>query len=250
MQTENLLREFGLNEKEIAVYLCLVGLGPSAVRSIAQKSGINRGTTYDILRSLKEQGLVSFNNKQAHQSFAAEPPEKIIQAIDEKKRQLGRLKIEAEKSLPALKSIFEKFGGKPLVRYYEGPAGVKQVLEDVLHTMQDASHKTYFVYSSSSVDLRKKIYKKIPDFSKRRIKLKINVKTISLGKGGALSGLDERKCLNVKGALPNATHEIIYDGKIAFISLNNSGEPVAVIVANSEIYKMQKMIFESNWERL
>ncbi len=250
MQTENILREFGLNNKEIGVYLALIELGPSPVRKIAQKSGVNRGTTYDILKSLKEQGLVSYYHKESHQYFVAEPPERIIQAIDEKQKKFEQLRKDAEKNLPALKSVFEKFGGQPLVKFYEGATGVKQILEDVLHTMQDAADRRYEVYSSSSIELRKKVYRNIPDYNKRRIKLKIKVRTISLGTGGELQGLDERKWLRVQGSQPNATHEIIYGGKIAFLSLNNNQEPVGVIIENSEIYKMQKMIFESTWKQL
>ena len=75
MEIIPILKQLGFSEKEIKVYLTLLKSGPSSVRTLAQVSGINRGTTYDILKSLIAQGLVSYYNKAAHQYFTAESPE-------------------------------------------------------------------------------------------------------------------------------------------------------------------------------
>src|SRR5258708_27934173 len=67
MQIEVILKNFGLSEKEISVYLALVELGPSSVREISAKSKVNRGTTYDILRALIKLGIASYYNKESKQ---------------------------------------------------------------------------------------------------------------------------------------------------------------------------------------
>ncbi len=247
MQIETILKNFGLKDKDIAVYLCLVEMGPSPVRTIAAKSGINRGTTYDILKSLITLGLVSYYQKSSHQYFAAESPEKLLNAIDEKARQLDTVREQVKESLPQMKSLFEKQGGRPIMKLYEGKSGVRQVLEDVLSHMAIAKDKTYYVYSSAS--LRKNVYESMPDFSDRRIKSKIKVCTIALGNGGQTVGLDERKWLPANKGL-KATYEIIYNGKIAHISVDQSENPVGIVIENTEIYETQKLIFEFNWEKL
>ncbi len=56
---EVFLSELGLSAKETQVYLTLLRRGPSSVRHVAEAAQVNRGTTYDILKSLQEQGLVS-----------------------------------------------------------------------------------------------------------------------------------------------------------------------------------------------
>ena len=38
-----------------------------------------------------------------------------------------------------------------------------------------------------------------------------------------------------------ATHEIIYAGKVAHISMDSNGEPVGVVIQNEEIYNMQRL---------
>ena len=249
MEIPIILKNFGLNEKEIAVYLALVDLGPSPVRIIAQKTKINRGTTYDILKALQQQGLVSFYDTKTHQHFAAEPPEKLVTAVEEKQENLQQLKSQIQKDLPTLKSLFEKQGGKPVVRLYEGIKGIRSILEDVLSAMAVQKNKQYYIFSSAS--LRKNVYLAMPEFSKKRIKAGIKVKTIALGEGGQLVGLDERKWLKLAGANKlKSTYEIIYAGKVAHISLDNAENPVGVVIQNEEIYQTQKMIFEFSWGKL
>jgi|SRR3989344_1924940 len=248
MQIETILKNFGLNEKETAVYLALIELGPSPVRLLSAKSAVNRGTTYDILKSLIALGLVSYYNKQSHQYFSAESPEKLLSALDDKQQSIKNLQNEIQTSLPELKSLFEKQGGKPAVKLFEGLKGIKSILEDVLETVGREKEKIYYVYSSAS--LRKNVYNAMPDFSKRRQVKKIMVRTIALGEGGQLVGLDERKWLSQGGKELKATYEIIYSGCVAHISLDTAENPVGVVIQNQEIFETQKVIFESLWEKL
>lgn len=250
MQIETILKNFGLSEKEIAVYLAVIELGPSSVREISAKSKVNRGTTYDILKALIALGLVSYFNKESKQYFAAEAPEKLLSAIDQKKEQLDEVRGNVENSLPLICTLFEKQGGKPVVKYYEGSKGVRQIFEDVLEEVSKLSNKTYYLYSSATAEHRKNVYGSMPDFSKRRVAKKISVKIISLGDSGKLAGLDERKQMPIRDNAFKATHEIIYAGKVAHISIDQNGEPVGVVIQNDEVYNMQKLIFDFNWSKL
>lgn len=230
------------------MYLALIKLGPSPVRVLALASKVNRGTTYDILKNLISQGLVSYYNKESHQYFAAEPPEKLVLALEQKQRDLEAVREKIQLNLPALQLEFGQQGGKPVMKLYEGPKGIRQILEDVLETVSKVTDKTYYVYSSAN--LRKNVYQSMPDFSNRRVKKKIQVKTIALEPGGQLVGLDERKWMPSKNKQLQATYEIIYAGKVAHISLDNADNPVGVVVENQGIYETQKMIFEFNWNKL
>lgn len=250
MDILKLLKEYGLTDKEISVYLSLIKLGPSPVRILALESKVNRGTTYDILKNLISQGLVSYYNKQSHQYFSAESPEKLILAVEHKQRNLEEVKKNIEHGLPFLKVAFEKQGGKPVMKLYEGSIGLKQILVDVLNVFENSKLKEYYVYSSGTETHRKVIYKEFADFSKKRVAKKIKVKTIVLGEGGGLIGLDERKWIKIENKDFKMTHQIIYNGKLALMTLDDSGNPIGVLIENEAIYEMQKMIFESNWKNL
>jgi len=258
MEIQVILKNFGLSEKEIAIYLALIELGPSSVREISAKSKVNRGTTYDILKSLIAIGIVSYYNKESKQYFMAEEPEKLLSAIDQKKEDLDEVRGSIAENLPLIKTLFEKQGGKPVVKFYEGSKGVRQIFEDVLETVSSSANKSYYLYSSATAEDRKNVYGAMPDFSQKRIAKKISVKIISLGEGGQLAGLDERKWMPTPsipsspsgGGKGGGTHEIIYAGKVAHISIDSNGDPVGVVIQNEEVYNMQKVIFEFNWAKL
>lgn len=245
MIVEN-LRQFGLNEKEISVYLSLISLGHSPVREIAKTAKVNRGTTYDILRNLIEQGLVSHYKQDTKQHFVAEPPQRILDAIENKKRSLDTVKDQFRKSLPELESMYEKSGAKPVVKYYEEHSGVRTILQDVISTTRELKDKTYYIYSSA--DVKGHIYKAYPKFTEDRIAAKVHVKAIAIGRGGELVGLDERKWLGKKETAPS--YIFIYNSKVAMISLDATNQPVGVIIENEGLSQTQRMIFESLWQTL
>ncbi|HYF04893.1 MAG TPA: helix-turn-helix domain-containing protein [Patescibacteria group bacterium] len=248
MLLTNLLQKIGLSEKEILVYSALVELGPQPVRVIAEKSGVNRGTCYDILESLQEQGLVTFFEKDKHQYFSPEPPEKLLKVLEHKKSALDLVSAEVEANLPKLKSLFEKEGGRPLVKLYEGESGIRQILQDVLDTLSEEQQNCYYVYSASG--LRQNVFEAMPDFTKKRIARNIRVMTLAIGEGGGLVGLDERKWLKATSDV-HATYELIYAGKVAHISLHeSSASTMGVVIQSRAIYETQKLIFMANWEAI
>src|SRR5581483_7063117 len=163
MDLLTLLQEFGLSDKESQIYLSLIKLGPSPVRALAQETKVNRGTTYDILKNLINQGLVSYYNKESHQYFSAESPEKLVSALEQKQKDLESVKEKIAASLPELRLSFEQQGGKPLMKMYEGNKGLRQIMEDVLNTTATLDEKQYYVYSSATV--RKNVHQSMPDFS-------------------------------------------------------------------------------------
>ncbi len=246
MEITNLLNKIGFSNKEINVYISLLNNGPSSVRQIAQKSGVNRGTTYDILKSLISKGLVSYFHKEKNQYFLAEDPERLKKMLSNEIDLLNKSRSELDIMMPELKSIYNQPAKKTVVKYYEGIIGIKSILEDVLEVMSDQSEKLYYVYSAS--DVRKYLYKGFPNFAKERIKRKIRCKVIAVGSGGELWGLDERKWISKSEGSP--TYMIIYADKMAMISLNENKQTMGLIIADKGIFQTNKMIFEHIWKTL
>ena len=244
---ENILKNFGLNDKETKIYLTILKLGSASVRKIGETSGINRTTTYDILKKLIDEGLVSFVDKEKHKYFTAESPEHLLLAINNKKNKLNQVKDKIEKALPELKSIYQKSETKPRAKYFEGESGLKTTLQDVLNNVSNLSkEKVYYVYSSSAI--REKLHKCFPDYNKERLKLGIKVKSISIGSGGELHGLDDRKWLSKNEGAP--TYTMIYAHKVALISLDENNNPICVVIEDRNTYKTQVMIFKQLWEKI
>lgn len=241
----NFLKKLGFSDKEAKIYLALLSLGPSPVRKLADYSGLNRGTAYDSLKWLQEQGVVSFYNKESKQYFVAENPEKLYDVIHRQEADLRDVNQQLEKVVPELQALYNSGGERPVARYYE-KKNISEILEDVLACCEKAGEKEYRIYSVEG--LREYLYENFPNFSDVRIGKGIRVKVIAIGDGGELRGLDERKWLKQKIKTP--TYIFIYPGKTAYISLDAKKEPIGVVIENDGVYETQKQIFDSLWNVL
>lgn len=241
-----IFKKLGLDDKEIKIYLKLLESAAISVRELAQISGLNRGTTYDILKKLQERGLVSYYHQKTKQKFIAEDPVKLLKLIKNQEDEIKAAEKKINEIMPELKSFQEKGGYKPTTKFYEGNSGVREILDDLLDVMASVNgkEKEYFVYSATKAS--KDINKAYPNFTRDRVKRKIRVKSISLAKGGGLHGFDERRWLGTNDEI--ATFIIIYKDKCAFISQDAQNQPVGVIIENKMIYNTQKSIFLKLWE--
>ncbi len=246
MEITPILKQFGLSEKEIKVYLSLIEAGPTSVRKLAEKSGVNRGTTYDILKSLREMGLASYYHKDTKQFFVAEEPSRLIDALEQKSQNLEKVKASLLEAIPQLKSLYGKADDKPVVKYYEGNQGIKSVLTDVLESVKENNEDLYSVFSSSAI--RPHLYKAYPTYTKQRVKKNIKVNAIAIGHPGTEAELAEFKSLTSKEGPP--TYTLIYAGKVAMISVNSEEKPLGLIIEDQAIYKTQKELFDFIWQTL
>ena len=241
----DILKKLGFSDKSATVYLALLSLGPSSVRKLAEICQINRGTTYDVLRWLREKGLVDFHEKDAKQYFVAENPNCIVRMVRDEKEMLAGVEKKMDKFIPELLAIYHHGVERPVAKYYEAE-NIQKILEDILAVCAESEEKMYRIYSAEGV--RKYLYEDFPTFSDVRIAKGIAVRVIAMGEGGELRGLDERKWLVAKNDTP--TYIIIYQGKTAYISLNAQREPLGVVIENSGISETQKKIFDELWEKI
>ncbi len=246
MPAESILQRIGLNQKETQIYLKLLEAGQSSVRTLALTTGVNRGTTYDTLKSLLKKGLVSYYHKNTHQYFVAENPERLKEIIEQNVSILERSRRELESILPNLRSLIPTSPSKPVVKYYEGATGIKAILQDVIDTMSSAKTKEYYAYSAA--DVREHLYTDFPNFAKKRIAKKIRVKVIALGSGGKLWGMDERKWLTKTESSP--AYIIIYEHKMAIISFDEHKKLHGILMADATIAETQRVIFEHVYSTL
>ncbi len=245
---QSALLGLGLSTKEAAVYLSLLSLGPTAIRKIGEHAGINRGTTHDALRELQRRGLVSYYHKEKRQHFVAEEPKSLTNLLLRKKQEIEKTEAAIKELIPQLYSLSRAAGNSPTVKYYKGYAGLRTILEDVLDATDTIPKKEYAAYSSSSI--RPYLYHKdaFPTFTNERIKRKISMRAISIGPGGDIHGKDERKWLTKEEGAP--TYTLLYAGKVAMISVSQSGTPHGLIIEDMGIYKTQLLLFGSLWNSL
>lgn len=239
------LKKIGLTDKEVIIYLVLLENGPLSVRELAKISDINRGTSYDVLKSLINKGLVSYFDKTNKRQFNAEDPSRLKEFYHSQVADLEKMNTQLDIIVSQLQAR-QQLPHKPVTRFFEGDKGIKSILLDLLETMKNAPHKNYYVYSSANI--RNYLYKSFRNFTFERIRNGLFVKVIAIGKGGGSQQLSQRKWLE-KSKPGTPTYKIIYHNKLALISLMNK-KLVGTIIEDPNLYETEKYIFEFLWKKL
>lgn len=239
MDLINLLQKAGLKNKEAKAYLACLELGAASVQAIAQKSGLKRTTTYDVVESLLNKGFIIQSRNKKRKVYVADDPKNI----------LNLLKLQQEKfkqALPELKSIFNRLVDKPKIEYYEGVAGLETVYNDTLE-----SKGTILAYGSIdnmwSVMSKEFIKKYVEERVKRNIFERAIVPATKEAKEYARNNKKElREFRFVDPERVNFYNEInIYNDKVAIISFRDK---IGLIIQSQQIADTQKAIFELAWQ--
>ncbi len=119
------LKHLGLSDKEAAVYLASLELGPASVQDICHKAKVNRATTYVMIESLSGRGLMSTFVKGKKRFYAPENPDRLMSLVRMQQKELQEKENELAKTLPMLMALFNAEGAKPQIRYLEGAEGLK-----------------------------------------------------------------------------------------------------------------------------
>lgn len=248
MTLQKLLLELGFPEVDAETYWALLNLDTVSVRKVSERSGINRGTTYEAIKRLVATGLVHVRKSGAREYFSAESPEKIYDLIRDRRKELWQTQQAAQQFIPELLAKKARPQGRPLVRYYEDDEGVVAILRDVLQTCGQLENPEYYVYSSRP--LRQYLYRKFPQFTDRRIAEGIMVKVIAVGEGGDPAGHSERKWLPEPTGADISSYTLIYADKVASISISNDYTPYGVVIEDAGVAAMQRLLFERLWAGL
>lgn len=234
---ESELRAFGLTNQEIKVYLALLKLGSALVQDIAQKAKTYRTYTYEILKSLKEKGLVSYVIKSGKQYFEVAEPQKLANILEEKR-------LMVQNILPELKNLYQSSAQKPSIEIYEGKEGLKTLLDRMLAAKQEI-----LVYGSTKKQM-KLLEFYFPNYIRRRVSAKISTKVLTEKNPQTIAMLKtEKKELRESRFLekilfPTVTY--ICADKVIIIDLEN--DPLGVMIENEAIAATQKTVFNLLWK--
>jgi len=131
---EKEMQKIGFSPKEIKVYVTALQCGPRSAQAIARRANINRVTCYVVLEKLMKFGLVSQVEGEKGRIFAAESPEKLVHYIEQKEKEFQLHRAGIDKIMPDLMALFNRVGDRPLVRYFEGMEGIREIQQRILNS--------------------------------------------------------------------------------------------------------------------
>jgi sugar-specific transcriptional regulator TrmB len=128
------LRDAGLTDGEIKVYLALLELGTSTTGSIIERSGVARSIIHQLLNKLAQKGLVSYITKEKTKHYQASDPQRLLDYIDEREKILQENRAKVQSLLPQL-HLHMNSTRPSEAKIFEGFKGAATVHEDMLNRL-------------------------------------------------------------------------------------------------------------------
>ncbi len=230
------LKQIGLTNTEIKVYLTLLDLGQSLAGSIATKANLYRKNVYDALSTLLKKGLVTCVVKSNRKYWNPINPKAINSIIDEKTQIIRSI-------MPDLVKRFKTSNIKKNIIIFEDIKGMKNFYYDMLEQKQSiqilgATGKAYSKLKYFIHPWTKKI-------NKSNIRFKVLWNHDAVNKNMFTKKIKKTTSRTLPKNISTPTQIFIYGNKSAIVIW--SQEPTAILIENKEITKGFKQYFEFMW---
>lgn len=242
------LREAGLTEGEIKVYLALLELGSSTTGPIIDKSGIARSIIYQILEKLMQKGLASYIVKEKTKYFEAAEPHRIMDYIEEEEKKFSENKKAIEKLIPQLLGV-KKSAKESEAKIYKGFKGTITAHEHAYEKLKKGEEYYYMGVSQYQPPEQHAYWMKDHE---RRAKAGIKTRILFHPK-------TDRKILENRNSYPlcdarympseiNTPAWFMGYKNVALIGIPST-KPVTIEIINQEIADSFRAYFEEFWKR-
>lgn len=242
-----IFKKLGLTGNETIIYLALLELGSVSAGKIIKNTNLSRGQVYDCLNSLIKKGVISFNVQANKKYFEAVSPKSFQNLIDNKKNKLENIEKDLNKLIPILENKRKLGKEEQEVTLFKGKKGIKSLFEDCLQYKENIS--IIGAYNEDAKTLKYFMRYYLPNWHKRRIKMKIKAKFI-FPSGSKLRAiqlaklpLTEVKLLPIKFGSISATQ--IRGEKIDTVLW--SSNPIGIIIRSKEVANQQQKYFDFLW---
>ena len=242
---EKLLEEIGLTKGEIKVYFALLKLGETTTGKIIEKAQISSGKIYEILDKLIQKGLVSFIIKEKTKYFSASSPNRILDYIHEKEKELNQKEQEILKELPSLLAIAKASKKGYETKLFKGLRGIQTAIFEALDSLEKGDEALAMGLRAGKDEKYNILWEK---WHHEREKRKIKCRLIFSDELGAyysfFKKLKHTKVKKLKGITPSAI-DIMRESVLIF---TYGEEPSCLLINNPEIAESFKTFFETMWK--
>ena len=234
------LRELGLTEKEVKIYIALLEIGTSTPAQIADKVGFSRSYVYDALERLQEKEMVNTIFIKNKKNYQAVNPKLITEQF---KTKLSRI----ERIIPNLLDLTKKEKEEIHVEVHKGKYIYKTLLGDITTNLKSGAEVLIFGIDDEAVSSLDQHYLTHLDIyfnklKKKKIKERVIIKEKS--KKLEQATITEYKYLP-KEMIGNVAFEV-YDDKVAIFLWGNPN--YVIMIKNKEVADSYRKQFELMWK--
>ena len=236
------LKEIGLTDSEVKIYLALLRLGQAKSGALTKETKLHKSRVYECLNRLIDKGLVSYVTKDFIKYFSATSPERIIDYLEERKKEIDAQKenmksliFELTKSMNFKEENVETF-------VFQGKEGLKTIHSDIL------KHANEIFYIGAKAKVLTEIKYFFENYDKQRVKKGISQKVLCSPelKEDIIKKLALTKYKKLSKNWKSKNVIYLYADKV--INVIWEKEPIAIMIKSSEVVKFYKFIFEELWK--
>lgn len=239
------LRKVGLSDGEVKVYSAVLESGFASLNNIHEKTGIERRNIYDIINKLVEKGLVAYTVENGKKRFQITHPRKILDYLEEKKKDIELLEREIQPQIGDLTKIFNSAKGQVCAEVYRGNESIKALLEEGLDYKEN-----YWIGGNKGLDRFFPVW--WTHFDKRRTKKKVfwyDLADHGLVLSGSRPGRDDKRFYELRflpKALASPMVIMIFGDKVAQILWGK--QSFAFVLESREIRESFMKYFHYFWD--
>jgi len=231
------LIEIGLTKNQAEVYLELIKNPEQTGGGISKSLSLDRSFSYNILDSLIEKGLVNYVEKENKRLFFPSDPENLLKEIEEKRDKIE----EIVKEIKTIKKLSKK---ERSVRVYEGKAGLKAYVRDLIE-----SKEFFTLGGGGKLDILESLKYEYPHYLKKLSKKKVKGKLITSPENKkTMNQMYKNYKVDIKSLknLKNPSSLAIFKNKVAIYYVED--KPFVVIIEDKKIAEFFKMYFTHFWK--
>ncbi len=243
------LKDLGLTEGEVKVYLALLDLGLATKGPIATKARVSESKVYEILDRLKDKGLISFVSKKRGVKdithFKAANPVMLKEFLNKKREGIDKEEEILNKLLPFLQDQQKEKEKEYSAVVYEGFKGIQTNNREVLEMI---SKKDQWVAMGTRSSKAKEFNIFWVNWLRQRAKKGDKARILFVDKGTwyykQLAQLKNTEVGYLKGIAP-ASVAVTKNRVMIFSYGDNSG---CLAITNKGVADSFKGFFESLWK--
>ncbi|MBI1971018.1 hypothetical protein HYS47_04680 [Candidatus Woesearchaeota archaeon] len=242
------LRQLGLTDGEIKVYLALMRLGETTSGPLVEESGVSVSKIYLVLDRLAKKGLASHIVKRKTKFFKAADPNRLMVYLKEKEQLLTEQGKTLKQLIPQLELQQQSAVTSETAQVYDGLKGLQTARERTLKIMKKGDEMWIIGIARSPYEGSMTPYFK--EYHRRRYEKGINCRYLyneyarqPYGETSSMYPLSEVRYLP-EGIITHAWMEIYADTVTIGI---NKGKSFSVVIQNQEVANSFKVYAQLLW---
>ncbi len=242
------LSSYGLNEKDIAVYLNIYKYGSSIASAVSLRTSIDRTTVYSVIKRLVKRGLIVQTKNKNVLCYAPVAPQVFMDKLEKEIDEMAARKKSASMFVEEMNKISRISTIKPRTRIYEGREAIESLYRATLDTK--VSQKSFVSVQRIPSELQHFLKYDFINLKKRRgVQSRVLIPVSSFAqKYKALDETSNRTTKIIKNHPFELHSEIILFNEKGIAIVDFQEHSMGIIIESATLYKSIEALFDYIWQ--